>query len=79
MIWQRRLATGSQQAYVSSSESVIEEKPAIAAVIVLAVAAVAWVGISLLMRNTVNPIETGLFAVVFVVVYFGFAYVTDAK
>lgn len=63
----------------NTSESIVEEYPALAGIIILLVAGVAWVGISVLMRGTVDPLETGIFAVVFAVVYFGFASVVDGK
>lgn len=62
---------------VETSESVIEENPILAGVIIVAVAAVAWVGISVVMRGTVDPLETGIFAVAFGAVYLGFSYVVD--
>lgn len=61
------------------SVSVIEQRPVLAVAIIFVVGAVAYAGISLLVQGTVSPTETGLFAVVFSVVYVVFAYVTKGR
>lgn len=57
------------------SVSVIEERPLLAGVIIFAVGGVSYAGISFVARNTVDPLETVLFAIAFSVVYTVFAYV----
>lgn len=56
--------------------AVVEQRPALSLSIVVVVAAAAYAAIAAVMRGTVDPVETALFAVVFGVSYVGFAVYT---
>jgi hypothetical protein len=59
----------------SADESaILTERPLLAGAVIALAAAVVWVGISFGLRDTVDPVETALFAVVFAVVYVGSNY-----
>lgn len=62
---------------MDESDGVIEERPLLALTIIVVVGAGAYAGISYVMRQTVDPVEVGLFAVVFGVVYVGFAFYSE--
>lgn len=55
------------------SDDIIERYPGAAFAAIVAVGAVTYAVISVLLRERVDPIETGLFAVIFGVVYIGVA------
>lgn len=58
---------------MEESDDIIAEYPALALSIIVVVGATAYGSISLLIRGVVEPMETGLFAVVFAVVYLVFS------
>lgn len=58
---------------MEESDDIIEQRPALALGIIVVVGALAYAAISLVMRSTVDPVETGLFAVAFGAVYVAFA------
>jgi hypothetical protein len=62
---------------VKNSDDIITTNPVVAVGAILVVGAIAYAAISLVMRNTVQPLEVGLFAVTFAVVYVIFAYYAD--
>lgn len=62
---------------MEESDDIIEQQPALALGIIVAVGALAYAAISAVMRNTVDPVETGLFAVAFGVVYIVFAFYSE--
>lgn len=55
-------------------DPVVRTYPVASGLLMLVVAAITWVGISLVIRGSVNPLRTVLFAVAFTAVYFGFSY-----
>jgi hypothetical protein len=57
---------------------VIEQRPVLSLSFTLVVAAVAYAAIAAVMRGRVDPIETGLFAVVFGVGYVGVTAYADS-
>jgi hypothetical protein len=62
---------------MDDSDDIIEQNPVLALSSIVVVGAAAYAVISFVMRQTVNPVEVGLFAVVFAVVYVGFAFYSD--
>lgn len=62
---------------MQNSDDIITTNPVVAVGVILAVGAIAYAGVSLVMRNTVQPLEVGLFAVTFAVVYVVFAYYAE--
>ncbi|WP_340098386.1 hypothetical protein [Salinibaculum salinum] len=58
-------------------DDIIEQHLVLALSIIVAVGAAAYAVISFVMRQTVDPVEVGLFAVVFAVVYLVFAFYSD--
>jgi drug/metabolite transporter (DMT)-like permease len=63
-----------EQPSATDEATVLTERPLLAGAAIALAAAVVWVGISLGLRDTVDPIETVLFAVIFAVVYVGSHY-----
>jgi hypothetical protein len=61
---------------MARTENLVAEYPVLSLSLVLVLGAVAYAAISLVMRGVVNPLETGLFAISFGVVYVGFAVYT---
>ena len=53
------------------ADDIVVERPVVATVLVAAVAAVAYVGIQLLLDGAIAPVETAVFVVVFTAVYVG--------
>jgi len=51
------------------ADDVVLDRPVLAAAVVATVAAVAYVGIQLVLGESVAPLETAVFVVVFTVVY----------
>jgi hypothetical protein len=62
---------------MEESDDVIESRPVLALALTVAVGAGAYAAISYLMRQTVDPVETGLFAVAFAAVYVAFAFYSE--
>ncbi len=62
---------------MDESDDIVEQNPALALGIIIVVGAVAYAVISFVMRQTVDPVEVGLFAIVFAVVYLVFAFYSD--
>jgi hypothetical protein len=62
---------------MDESDDIIEENPVLALALIVVVGAVAYAVISVVMRQTVDPVEVGLFAVVFAVVYVVFAFYSE--
>ena len=58
-------------------DDIIEQHPVLALGIIVAVGAAAYAVISFVMRQTVDPVEVGLFAVTFAVVYLVFTFYSD--
>jgi hypothetical protein len=58
----------------ANETTVLTERPLVSVAVVAGTAAGVWVGISLALRDTVDPVETALFAAVFAVVYVGSHY-----
>jgi len=54
--------------------AILTGRPLLSVAVIALAAAVVWVGISLFLRDTVDPAQTVLFAVVFAVVYVGSHY-----
>ncbi|WP_302082003.1 hypothetical protein [Salinibaculum rarum] len=63
---------------MEQSDDIIGQYPVLAPGLILGVAAAAYAVVSFVMRQTVDPLEVGLFAVVFAVVYVGFAVYADS-
>jgi hypothetical protein len=59
---------------VEANDSLIWTRPILAATLAVVVAALAWMGTSLAFGNSVSPLETAIFALVFGGVYLGFNY-----
>lgn len=62
---------------MDESDDIIEQNPVLALLLIVVIGAGAYAGISLLMRGTVNPVEVGVFAVIFAVVYVVFAFYSE--
>ncbi len=62
---------------MDESDDIIEQNPLLALAIIVVVGAGAYAAISFVMRQTVNPLEVGLFAVVFAIVYVVFAFYSE--
>ncbi|MEF8785161.1 MAG: hypothetical protein V5A45_04450 [Haloarculaceae archaeon] len=58
-------------------DDIIEQNPLLAVGIIVVVGAATYAVISFVMRQTVEPLEVGLFAVVFAVVYLAFSVYAD--
>lgn len=58
---------------LDQSDGVIQQRPVLALSIIVVVGAAAYAVVSLLLRQTVNPVEVGVFAAVFAAVYLAFA------
>jgi hypothetical protein len=63
---------------MDDSDDVIERRPVLALGLTVAVAAGAYAAVTVLMRGTVDPVETALFAVAFTAVYAVFAFYSEA-
>lgn len=62
---------------VNECNSFLEARPLVAGVVVLVVGALAWAGTSWVIRGTVEPLYTALFALGFGAVYLGFGLVGE--
>lgn len=62
---------------MEESDDIIEANPVLSLVVIVAVGAVAYAAVSFVMRQTVEPVEVGIFAVVFAGVYVGFAFYSE--
>jgi hypothetical protein len=62
---------------MDESDDIIEQNPILALLLIVVIGAGAYAGISFVMRQTVNPVEVGVFAVIFAVVYVVFAFYSD--
>ncbi len=58
---------------MEESDDIIQQRPRLAVGVILVVGAGAYAAISLVVDGSVDTVETGLFAVVFAVVYVAFA------
>jgi len=58
---------------MDESDDVIAQRPVLALGLTVLVGGLAYAAISFVMRGTVQPLEVGLFAVAFAVVYVAFA------
>lgn len=62
---------------MEESDDIIEQNPVLALGLIVVIGAGSYAAISLVMRQTVNPTEVGLFAVIFAAVYAVFAFYSD--
>jgi hypothetical protein len=62
---------------MEDSDGIVEQNPLLALGIIVAAGAGAYAVISFVMRGVVNPLEVGVFAVIFAVVYVVFAFYSD--
>ena len=62
---------------MDESDDIIEQNPVLALGIIVVVGATAYAVISYVMRQTVNPLEVGVFAGIFAAVYVAFAFYSD--
>ena len=62
---------------MDDSDDIIEQNPVLALALIVVIGAGAYAGISFVMRQTVNPVEVGVFAVIFAAVYVVFAFYSE--
>ena len=62
---------------MEESDDIIEQNPVLALGLIVVIGAGAYAAISFVMRQTVNPLEVGLFAVIFAAVYAVFAFYSE--
>ena len=62
---------------MEESDDIIEQNPVLALGLIVVIGAGSYAAISFVMRQTVNPTEVGLFAVIFAAVYAVFAFYSD--